>query len=56
MQLNNDLWEAAQNGYVTLSPAGNLDPKDITADTPKFMAEYAKPISTVPNAASIPAR
>ncbi|OAM35261.1 hypothetical protein A7Q01_03275 [Eikenella sp. NML96-A-049] len=41
VQLNNGRWEAAQNGYATLAPAGNLDPKDITADTPKFMAEYA---------------
>lgn len=41
VQLNNGRWEAAQNGYATLSPANNLDPKDITADTPKFMAEYA---------------
>lgn len=41
-QLNNNRWEAAQNGYATLSPANNLDPaKDITADTPKFIAEYA---------------
>ena len=41
-QLNNGRWEAAQNGYATLSPANNLDPtKDITADTPKFIAEYA---------------
>lgn len=41
VQLNNGRWEAAQNGYATLSPANNLDPKDITADTPKFIAEYA---------------
>ena len=41
VQLNNGRWEAAQNNYATLSPTGNLDPKDITADTPKFMAEYA---------------
>lgn len=41
VQLNNGRWEAAQNGYATLAPAGNLDPKDITADTPKFIAEYA---------------
>lgn len=40
-QLNNGRWEAAQNGYATLEPANNLDPKDITADTPKFIAEYA---------------
>ena len=42
VQLNNGRWEAAKNGYATLSPANNLDPaKDITADTPKFIAEYA---------------
>ncbi|OAM44750.1 hypothetical protein A7Q03_08040 [Eikenella sp. NML99-0057] len=42
VQLNNGRWEAVQNGYATLSPANNLDPaKDITADTPKFIAEYA---------------
>lgn len=41
VQLNNGRWEAAQNGYVTLAPANNLDPKDITTDTPKFIAEYA---------------
>lgn len=41
VQLNNGRWEAAQNGYATLVPANNLDPKDITADTPKFIAEYA---------------
>ncbi len=41
VQLNNGRWEAAQNGYATLAPANNLDPKDITADTPKFIAEYA---------------
>ena len=41
VQLNNGRWETAQNGYTPLSPANNLDPKDITADTPKFIAEYA---------------
>ena len=41
VQLNNGRWEAAQNGYATLAPANNLDPKDITADTPKYIAEYA---------------
>ena len=41
VQLNNGRWEAAQNGYATLAPANNLDPKDITADTLKFIAEYA---------------
>lgn len=41
VQLNNGRWKAAQNGYATLAPANNLAPKDITADTPKFMAEYA---------------
>lgn len=41
VQLNNGRWEAAQNGYAILAPANNLAPKDITADTPKFIAEYA---------------
>lgn len=42
VQLNNGRWEAAKNGYATLSSANNFDPaKDITADTPKFMTEYA---------------
>ena len=42
-QLNNGRWDAAQNSYATLAPANNLDPeKDITADTPKFIAEYAQ--------------
>ena len=41
--INNGRWECAKNGYATLSPANNLDPeKDITADTPKFIAEYAQ--------------
>lgn len=42
LQMNNARWESSKNGYVNLSPANNLDPKkDITADTPKFFAEYA---------------
>ena len=41
--INNGRWEGAKNGHATLSPANNLDPeKDITADTPKFIAEYAQ--------------
>lgn len=40
--LNNARWEASKNDYTTLLPANNLDPqKDITAETPKFVAEYA---------------
>ncbi|ABY69477.1 hydrolase of the alpha/beta superfamily [Actinobacillus pleuropneumoniae serovar 3 str. JL03] len=40
--LNNARWEAMKDGYATLLPANNLDPKkDITAKTPKFFAEYA---------------
>ena len=42
-QLNNNRWAGAENGYATQAPANNLDPeKDITADTPKFIAEYAQ--------------
>ena len=48
-QLNNNRWEGAQNGYATLASANNLDPeKDITADTPKFIAEYADFYRTEP--------
>ncbi|EFN00925.1 alpha/beta hydrolase [Actinobacillus pleuropneumoniae] len=40
--LNNARWEAMKDGYATLLPANNLDPKkDITTETPKFFAEYA---------------
>lgn len=40
--LNNARWEASKNDYATLLPANNLNPqKDITAETPKFVAEYA---------------
>lgn len=40
--LNNARWEAMKDGYAALLPANNLDPKkDITAETPKFVAEYA---------------
>lgn len=40
--LNNARWEAMKDGYATLLPANNLDPKkDITAKTPKFFTEYA---------------
>ena len=42
LQMNNARWESSKNGYANLAPANNLDPKkDITADTPKFFAEYA---------------
>lgn len=42
LQMNNARWDAAKNGYATLQPANNIDPsKDIKADTPKFIAEYA---------------
>lgn len=41
-QMNNARWESAKHDYATLAPANNLDPqKDITAETPKFIAEYA---------------
>lgn len=40
--INNARWEVSKNGYADLLPANNLDPKkDITAETPKFIAEYA---------------
>ncbi|OOH91188.1 hypothetical protein BMT54_02750 [Pasteurellaceae bacterium 15-036681] len=42
LQMSNARWESSKTGYATLSPANNIDPtKDITADTPKFVAEYA---------------
>lgn len=42
-QLNNNRWESSKNDYATLAPANNLDPeKDITPETPKFIAEYAQ--------------
>ena len=42
LQMNNTRWDSSKNGYATLSPANNIDPtKDITSDTPKFVAEYA---------------
>lgn len=41
-QLNNARWESSKHGYTDLAPANNLDPeKDITPETPKFIAEYA---------------
>ncbi|OOH91192.1 hypothetical protein BMT54_02770 [Pasteurellaceae bacterium 15-036681] len=42
LQMSNARWESSKTDYATLSPANNIDPtKDITADTPKFVAEYA---------------
>lgn len=42
LDMSNARWEAAKNGYSTLQPANNLDPKkDITVETPQFFAEYA---------------
>lgn len=42
VQMNNTRWESSKTGYATLLPANNLNPAtDITADTPKFIAEYA---------------
>lgn len=39
---NNARWDAMKNGYADLLPANNIDPtKDITPETPKFIAEYA---------------
>ncbi|WP_232462218.1 alpha/beta hydrolase [Neisseria chenwenguii] len=42
LDMSNARWEAAKHDYADLLPANNLDPeKDITAETPKFVAEYA---------------
>lgn len=42
LQMNNARWESSKHDYATLLPANNIDPtKDITPDTPKFIAEYA---------------
>lgn len=42
LQMNNARWDAAKEDYATLLPANNIDPtKDVTAETPKFIAEYA---------------
>lgn len=42
-QLNNKRWESSQHDYADVAPANNLDPeKDITPETPKFIAEYAQ--------------
>ena len=40
-QMNNARWESAKKGYASYLPANNLDPKTITPETPKFIAEYA---------------
>ena len=40
-QMNNARWESSQKGYASYLPANNLDPKTITPETPKFIAEYA---------------
>lgn len=40
--MSNARWETSKNGYADLLPANNLDPKkDFTAETPKFIKEYA---------------
>ncbi len=42
LAISNARWEASKNGYADLLPANNLDPKkDFTAETPKFIKEYA---------------
>ena len=40
-ELNNLRFEASKNAYADLSPANNIDPATITAETPKFIADYA---------------
>lgn len=40
-QMNNARWESAKKDYASYLPANNLDPKTITPETPKFIAEYA---------------
>ena len=40
-QMNNARWESAKKGYASYLPANTLDPKPITPETPKFIAEYA---------------
>lgn len=40
--MSNARWDLAKDGYSKLLPANNLNPEtDITAETPKFVAEYA---------------
>lgn len=42
LDMSNARWETSKNGYADLLPANNLDPKkDFTAETPKFVKEYA---------------
>lgn len=42
LDMSNARWESSQHGYTDLLPANNLDPKkDFTAETPKFIKEYA---------------
>lgn len=42
LDMSNARWEASKDGYADLLPANNLDPKkDFTAETPKFIKEYA---------------
>lgn len=40
--LNNNRWAASQNGYATRSPRNNLTAEQITAETPKFIADYSQ--------------
>ena len=39
--LNLQRWEDAKNGKPEYLPSGNIDPKTITKETPKFVADYA---------------
>ena len=40
-QLNEARWTAVENNYADLNPANNLRKEQITAETPKFIAEYS---------------
>ena len=40
-QLNEARWTAVENNYADLLPPNNLKKEQITAETPKFIAEYS---------------
>ena len=45
-QLNEARWTAVENNYADLNPANNLRKEQITAETPKFIAEYSSYYTT----------
>ena len=45
-QLNEARWTAVENNYADLNPANNLRKEQITAETPKFIAEYSNYYTT----------